>query len=337
MTDAFPKNEAVLTTLSVVQCAINVSEGRNSQTLVEIAAALRAVPNVTLADISADPDHHRAVFSLLGSPPAIHAAVLALARVAISRIDLNTHRGVHPRIGAVDVVPLVPIRGVTMAECVTLAEQIARDLSDELHLPVYLYERSARPGRPAALPLLRKGGFEALHAAPLVGDRAPDFGTSAAHPTAGAVVVGARDPLVAYNLWLAGGTDEAAEKAAAAARRIATALRRERETNPALLGVRALGLWLPQRQRAQVSLNLTRPQATTLPAVFDYVRESLQKEAAQAENTVRIAASEIIGLIPLAVLGGVSPARILWHDARITQILDYWLDPASVSTAGFLR
>lgn len=337
MTAASRKTESALTTPPVVQCAVNVSEGRDSQTLAEIEAAIRAVPKVTLADISADPDHHRTVFSLLGPPFALHAAVLALARVAVSRIDLNTHRGVHPRIGAVDVIPLVPIRGVTMTECITLAEQIARDLSEELHLPVYLYESNARPGRPAALPLLRKGGFEGLCAAPLVGDRAPDFGTAAAHPTAGAVVVGARDPLVAYNLWLAGETDKATEKEAAAARHIATALRRERETNPALLGVRALGLWLPQQHRAQVSLNLTRPQATTLPAVFDYVRESLQKEAAQAESSVRIAASEIIGLIPLAVLGGVPPARILWHDARITQILDYWLDPASVPTAGFLR
>jgi glutamate formiminotransferase len=267
---------------------------------------------VIVADCSADADHNRMVLSLLGGPEAIRQAALATARVAVREIDLRTHAGVHPRLGAVDVVPVVPIRGLTMEACLAVAERIGEDFVEKLGLPVYFYERSARPGRRAALPDIRKGGFEGLFTESLTELRAPDLGSPQPHPTAGAAVVGARNPLVAFNINLDTPKHEVA-------RRIAALLRREREIRPELTGVRALGFFLPSRRRAQVSLNLTRPEKTPLPAVFDVVR----REAAR--HGTQIASCEVIGLILRYVLGGEPPERILWRDYRETQILEHWL------------
>jgi glutamate formiminotransferase len=266
-----------------------------------------------VADWSADVDHNRMVVTLLGPPSAVGEGALAVAREAVRRIDLRGHTGAHPRIGAVDVIPFVPIRAASMDECVSLSRRIGEVLAEELDLPVYLYEASAPRGRRAALPDVRKGGFEGLFTAPLTGLRSPDYGPAAPHPTAGAVVIGARGPLVAYNVNLESGD-------AAIARRIAAAIRADRTANPALTGVRALGLALPSRNQAQVSLNLTRPDLTPLPPVFDFIR------AAAAIEEIGVRESEIIGLIPRASLGGESPKRILWRDFRETQILDYWTE-----------
>jgi len=296
----------------VIQSAINFSEGRRAEVIEAIAEAGRETPGVLLADCSADADHNRMVTTLLGGPEAIRQAAVAMARVAVAAIDLRHHTGVHPRMGAVDVIPIVPIRGSTMAECVEVAAQIGRDLAQTLGLPVYFYEHSAAPGRRAALPDIRKGGFEGLFTEALTGPRAPDLGPHTPHPTAGAVAVGARPPLVAYNVNL-----DALD--ATAARRIAGMIRRERETRPELTGVRALGFFLPSRRCAQVSMNLTRPLLTPLPGVFDYVRREAARQA------VRVIASEVIGLAPRQALGGEPPESILWHDFRETQILEYWL------------
>lgn len=297
---------------SVVQSAINFSEGRRAEVIEAIAEAGWDRPDVLLADCSADPDHNRMVATLLGRPEAVRRAAVEMACVAVAWIDLRHHSGVHPRLGAVDVVPITPIRAVTMAACVEVAAQIGRDLAGRLALPVFFYEQSAAPGRRTALPDIRKGGFEGLFTEPLSGPRAPDLGPATPHPTAGAVVVGARGPLVAYNILL--DTPDVR-----AARRIAAVIRRERETRPELRGVRALGLPLPSRQSAQVSMNLTRPDWTPLPGVFNFV----QREAAQMG--VKVLASEIIGLVPRDALGGEPPERLLWRDYRETQILEHWL------------
>jgi glutamate formiminotransferase len=291
---------------------MNFSEGRRAEVIEAIVAAAREIPGSTLADYSTDPDHNRMVVTVLGGPEAICKAARAAARVAVEKIDLRHHKGAHPRAGAVDVVPVVPIRGISMAGCVEVAAEIGRDFTQELHLPVYFYERSAGPGRRAALPEIRKGGFEGLFTEPMTGLRAPDLGPNAPHPTAGIVVVGAREPLVAYNIDLE--TEEVA-----VARRIAAALRRDRETRPELIGVRALGLWLPSRRCAQVSLNLTRPALTPMPDVFDYVREAAAREG------IDVRESEVIGLIPRVALGGEPPSRILWNAFRETQLLEHWL------------
>lgn len=297
----------------LVQSAINVSEGRDSAVISAIVEAARNTAGVTVADWSADADHHRMVITLLGPPDAVRLVAMAVARVAVERIDLRHHTGVHPRLGAVDVIPLVPIRGVTMAECEELSRRLGRDLSADLDLPVYLYEASAQPDRSAALPDIRKGGFEGLFAGPLTGLRAPDFGPDVPHATAGAVVVGARNPLVAYNVTLD-------SQDVAAARRIAARIRAERAANPALTAVRALGVRLASRGAAQVSLNITRPVQTPLPGVFDFILQEAGKQS------VGVVESEVIGLVPRASLGGESPERIKWRGYRETQILDYWTE-----------
>jgi glutamate formiminotransferase len=296
----------------VIQCAINFSEGRRPEVIEAIAGAARSAPGAILADCSADPDHNRMVATILGGAEAIAEAALASVQAAIERIDLRRHSGQHPRLGAVDVIPLVPIRGVTREECVETARRIGQELAARFALPVYFYEYNAAPGHRALLPQIRKGGFEGLFGEPLTGERAPDLGPNAPHPTAGAVVLGTRDPLIACNIEL--DTPDLQ-----IARRIAARIRRDRETIPALAGVRALGLFLASRNRAQVSMNLTRVRETSLPAVFRYVEQEAARFA------VKLFACEIIGLIPMAALDGASPEEILWRDARETQFLEYWL------------
>ena len=299
--------------MPIYQCVPNFSEGRRTDVVEAIADVIRATPDAILADYSADPDHNRCVMSILGDVDAIYNAVLAAARVAVERIDLRTHQGVHPRVGAIDVLPVVPLRDTSLLEASVLAKFIGQTLGHELCLPVYFYEANARPDRPSALPELRRGGFEAFAHVPLNDERAPDCGPPLAHPSAGIAVVGARLPLVAYNINLAAPD-------VAIAQQTARQIRLERSRLPELNGVRALGLFLASQNRAQVSLNLTRPDQTPLPAVFHFVQEQAAKLG------VTDLESEIIGLIPRASLAGLPPAAIHWHTYKPTQILEHWLE-----------
>lgn len=298
---------------AVYQCVPNFSEGRRGEVAGTIAAAMRAVSGVRLIDWSADADHNRCVMTLLGDANGVRQAVLAAARVAVAHIDLRDHSGVHPRAGAVDVVPVVPLRHATTEQAIALAAAIGGDLARELDLPVYFYEANASFGNSAALPDLRRGGFVAFAAAPLTDTRAPDLGPSHVHPSAGVAIVGARNPLVAYNVNL--DTPDVR-----IAQHIARRVRRERDTSPALAGVRALGLYLPSRHQAQVSLNLTRPADTPLPGVFTFIQE------AAAAYGVTALESEIIGAIPRVALLGLPPEAIHWHTYKPTQILEHWLE-----------
>ncbi len=278
-----------------------------------IADAIQSVSGVRLIDYSADYDHNRCVMTFLGDAAGVRRAAVAAARVAVSRIDMRQHAGVHPRVGAIDVLPVVPLRHASREEAVALSCAIGEDLARTCNLPVYLYEWSAKPGRSSALPALRRGGFEALQGRELIGDHAPDFGGSRAHPTAGIAIVGARPPLVAYNINLLT-SDVSVAKA------IAKRIREERERTSEWAGVRALGLLLESQKRAQVSMNLTQPESMTLPSVFEAVREwAMELGAAVYE-------SEIIGAIPRALLGGRPPETILWRAYRPTQILETWLE-----------
>lgn len=295
----------------LVQCAANFSEGRRADVVEAIASAATA-PGAVVADWSADPDHNRMVLTLLGRPEGVAEALLRAAAVAIERIDLRVHDGVHPRIGAVDVVPFTPIRNVTMEECIALSKRVAQDLATAHGLPVYLYELSVDLGRVQALPARRRGGFEAIRDAELTGDRTPDYGPGRAHPTAGAAIVGARPPLVAWNVDLDAGD-------ASAAREIAAAIRTERDRQASLAGVRAIGLWLPRRGCAQVSMNLTQVRAGVVPATLRFVRQEAER------RVVNLRGSEFIGLVPLCALGESSPSEVLWQDFRPEQILEYWL------------
>lgn len=294
------------------QCVPNFSEGRRSEIIAGIADAIRSVTGVRLIDYSADRDHNRCVMTLLGSAEPLFEAMLCATRYALQHIDLRSHRGIHPRSGAVDVLPIVPLGRATRKDAVALAQRIGTALAQEFALPVYFYEWASQPGRPSALPLLRKGGFEALIDLPLLGDRAPDIGPAKAHPTAGIAIVGARPPLVAYNINLFSSDVEKAKQ-------IAKQIRRERNTRPELEGVRALGLFLDSQNRAQVSMNLTCPNKTPLPSLFDTVQEFASALG------VAVAESEIIGAIPLASLGGKPPSVIRWHSYRPSQILETWL------------
>ncbi len=294
------------------QCVPNFSEGRRPEVVAALTDAVLTVPGARLIDWSADSDHNRSVLTLIGPAEPIRAAALAAARVAIARINLRTHTGVHPRTGAIDVLPVIPLRHAGREEAVALAHALGADLASELDLSVYFYEWAAQPGRPDTLPELRRGGFEAFANTPLVGPRAPDLGPPVAHSTAGIALVGARDPLVAYNILL--NTPDIT-----IARAIARRIRQERAARPELEGVRALGLLLASRQQAQVSMNLTRPDRSPLPAVFAFVQAEAARLGAVALE------SEIIGVIPRAALGGQPPNAIRWHTYKPTQVLETWL------------
>ena len=263
----------------------NFSEGRRRDVIEAIVAALR-VPGAHVAYAEADPDHHRLDTTVLGSRDAVAASAMAAARVAAGLIDLTQHHGGHPRMGAVDVIPFMPVRDVTMENCVGLARSFAQELARELDLPVYLYERAAlRPDR-VSLADVRRGQFEGLRESVARGQRLPDFGPHALGP-AGATAVGARKPLIAFNLYLDSG-DETAAKA------IASEVREAGGGPPA---VRAIGFRVPERGCVTVSLNLVDHEVTGIRAAFDAVA------AAAAPRGLAITSSEIVGLVPASALG----------------------------------
>ena len=287
----------------LVECVPNVSEGRRAEVVDEIVAAF-AVPGVLVLDRSSDPDHHRTVITLMGLGPALVEAAVAGARACARLIDLNHHRGVHPRMGALDVLPFIPFGAETRLrggddpdlDCADLAERAGRRIAAEVGVPVYLYGAAARHPGWSALPAVRGRGFEALRAAP---DRVPDFGGPGLHPTAGATAAGAREVLIAYNV-------ELADADLALARRIASAVR---ERDGGLPAVRAMGVPLasrggPPEDRVQVSMNLLDWRATPPAAAYAAVAALAEKHGARVE------ASEIVGLAPAGALDGVDPADL---------------------------
>jgi glutamate formiminotransferase len=263
-----------------------------------VAAFAGADPGVLVLDRSSDPDHNRTVITLAGPGPALVDAAVAGARACVRLIDLNRHRGVHPRMGALDVLPFVPFGEATRLagagdpdlDCAALAERAGRRIAADVGVPVYLYGAAARRPERAALPAVRGRGFEALRDAP---GRAPDLGGPGLHPTAGATAVGAREILVAYNVDLAGADLDLA-------RRIAAAVR---ERDGGLPAVRAMGVAL-KRGLVQVSMNLLDYRVTPPAVAFAAVAELAARAGARVE------ASEIVGLVPAAALAGVDPADL---------------------------
>lgn len=273
----------------IVECVPNFSEGRSSQTVEAIASAIKGVERVAVLGLTLDKDHNRSVISFAGPPDAVlEAAFQAVAR-AVGMIDLTLQKGVHPRIGAADVVPFVPVRDFSLKESVRLATITGERIWRELGVPVYLYEAAAKKPERAFLEHIRRGGFEELRELVRIDpSRRPDFGSPELHPTAGATIVGARKFLIALNINLA--TSDVA-----IARRIA---RKIRASSGGLPCVKALGLLLESRNLAQVSMNLTDFERTPVSTVFSAVREEAAREG------VAIAESELIGLIPRAALDG---------------------------------
>ncbi|MFQ5739584.1 MAG: glutamate formimidoyltransferase [Acidobacteriota bacterium] len=271
----------------LVECVTNISEGRNPETIAAIAEAIQKVPHAFLLDCSSDFDHHRSVYTFAGPPEPVSEAAFAAIRTAVERIDLRCHQGVHPRIGAADVVPLIPLRGVTMEECIELARLLGRKAAARLSLPVYLYQHAAlNPGR-RELAEIRRGGFERLREE-ICRDpkRQPDFGPPQLHPRAGATVIGARGLLIAFNIYLR--TSDVS-----VARQIACQVR---ESGGGLPGVKALGFYLARRHQTQVSMNLTDFRRTPPAKVFERVRREGRKLKVDVDS------SEIVGLVPEAAL-----------------------------------
>jgi glutamate formiminotransferase len=306
----------------LVECVPNVSEGRRLEVVDELVAAFAgADPEVLVLDRSSDPDHNRTVITLMGPGPALVEAAVAGARACARLIDLNRHRGVHPRMGALDVLPFVPFGAMTRLrgsddpelDCTGLAERAGRRIAEEAGVPVCLYGAAARHPGWAALPAVRGKGFEALRAAQAAGDAAtegarpgPDFGGPGLHPTAGATAVGARELLIAYNLELAGADLELA-------RRIASAVR---ERDGGLPAVRAMGVPLEERHLVQVSMNLLDWRVTP-PA------EAYAAVAALAErHGARVEASEVVGLAPAGAFDGVDPAGLRLRGAPDDLLLE---------------
>jgi glutamate formiminotransferase len=271
----------------VVECVPNFSEGRNSATVHALIDAVASVTGVRLLDHTMDRDHHRSVLTVVGDPEAMIEAIFRAICVATDLIDLRKHAGAHPCVGATDVVPFVPMRGTTMPDCVRMAKRLGLRVGQELDIPVFLYERAATRPDHAALESVRRGGLEGLgFRLASDPDWSPDFGPARLHKTAGAIVIGARPPLIAYNVNL-GSTD------LALARSIAKTIRQSSGGIPHL---KAIGVELASRNMVQVAMNLTDYQVTPIHVAFEAVQ-------AQADlHGVGIAGSEIIGLVPQAAL-----------------------------------
>jgi len=298
--------------LSVVKCVPNVSEGRDRRLIDRLAEAVRSVAGVRLADIHADPDHHRSVFTFLGPPAAVEAAACALAEVALRAIDMRTHRGIHPRIGALDVLPFVPLREMSMAEAVTIAHRVGRTLGARFELPIFFYAEAALSPERRSLPWIRRGEYEGL--ARRLADPAwkPDAGPARFNPRSGATAVGARAILVAFNVWLDSNDLDAA-------RAIARAVR---ESSGGLPAVQAMGVPLARHAITQVSLNLLDYGRTSLPKVFGRVKS----EAARRGISVR--QSELVGLAPRGAFAGAAPESLALPDFTPAKLLETYLPPS---------
>ena len=271
----------------IVECVPNFSEGRRKEVVDAIAQAIASVPGVRALDRQMDADHNRSVITFVGDRTAVAQAAFRGAQKAVELIDMSMHHGEHPRVGALDVLPFVPIAGVTMDDCVALARSVGKRIADELQVPVYLYEAAATRLDRRALPDVRRGEYEGLKTEIETNpDRTPDFGPRRLHPTAGACIVGARPVLIAWNVNLRTADIRVAK-------RIAKAIR---ESDGRLPAVRAKGFELADRGLVQVSMNMVDYRKTSLVQAYEAIRSLAAKEG------VEIAESEIVGLVPLDAL-----------------------------------
>jgi glutamate formiminotransferase len=280
----------------LIECVPNFSEGRDPVIVASIGRAVSAVPGVLLLDTTSDPDHNRSVLTFAGAPDAVADAAFFAVRAAVANIDMSRHAGVHPRLGAADVIPLVPVEGVTLEECATLARDLGERIWKELHVPIYLYEAAALRPECQRLENVRRLAPTGL---------APDFGAGR-HPTAGASVVVARNFLIAWNINLRT-TD------IKVAREIARAIR---ESSGGLAAVKSIGLPLESRGQVQISINLVDFERTPLYVVFDAVKRMCE------ERRIEIAGSELIGMIPAAALRSSEGHDLQWENMRPELVLE---------------
>jgi glutamate formiminotransferase len=298
---------------AMMECVPNVSEGHDPAVISALADAIEPA-GARFVDVHSDVDHHRSVFTFLGPPAAVEQAALALARAAVRLIDLRRHRGVHPRIGAIDVVPFVPLAGSSMAEAVRVARRMGAAFAEETGVPVFFYGGAAtRRGR-RELPEVRRGGFEELGERMRHPEWHPDAGPAGPHPTAGATVVGARGPLIAFNAVL---DTPDAEVARAIARAI-------REASGGLPAVRAMGVFLESRTLAQVSMNLLDYRRTPVRAVGGRLEEEARRRG------LRVLEYELVGCAPADAFAGWPAELAPVTGLKESQLLDSGLFPSSV-------
>jgi glutamate formiminotransferase len=293
--------------MKLVECVPNFSEGRRPEVLDAILGEMTAVDGVRLLDSEMDADHNRAVVTIVGEPEAVLEGVFRGMAKAKELIDLTTHEGEHPRMGATDVVPFVPVKGVTMDDCVELARQLGERVGRELEIPVFLYESAARRPERQNLAKVRKGQFEGLRDE--IGtnpEREPDFGPNRIHPTAGVTAIGARPFLVAYNINL-GTTDLSVAKA------IAKAIR---HSSGGLRHVKAMGFAIKDRNIVQVSINMVNFKGTPLFRVFEMVRSEAERYG------VPVIGSEVVGLVPVDALVDCAEFYLRLEDFQRDQVLE---------------
>lgn len=293
--------------MKLVECVPNFSEGRNSKVVDAIVDEIKKVDKVTLLDRESDPDHNRSVITFIGEPEAVKKAAFAATAKAAQLIDMNKHRGEHPRIGATDVIPFVPISGISMIECVKLAKELGKEIATKLKIPVYLYaEAATRPDR-VSLPNIRKGEYEGLkEEIKTNSERKPDFGLNEFHPTTGATAVGARYPLIAFNVNLNTNNLKIAEDIA----------RKIRESSGGFKAVQAKGFDIKERGIVQVSMNLLNYEITSMLTVFNAIKEEAEKQG------VEIVGSEVIGLIPMNALIDIAEKYLKVEKFSKNQILE---------------
>jgi glutamate formiminotransferase / 5-formyltetrahydrofolate cyclo-ligase len=291
---------------TVIECVPNISEGRDRERVRGIADAVRAAPGVRLLDVSSDSSHNRSVLTFVGDAAGVKAGVSALFDAVVPRIDLTRHEGEHPRMGAVDVVPFIPIRGATVEECVALSREVGAEIAGRHGIPVYLYEDSAASEARRNLAEIRKGEFEGFAEKMKDPKWVPDFGPARPHPTAGVVAVGARPPLIAYNINLGTNDLKVADSIARAIRHIGGGFRY----------VKAMGVVLADRGQVQVSINMTNYRKTPLHRVFECVKSEAERYG------VAIVGSEIVGLAPADALVMASEHYLRLENFSANQVLE---------------
>jgi glutamate formiminotransferase len=293
--------------MKLVECVPNFSEGKDMKVVDAIVKEIEKVNNVSLLDRESDLDHNRSVITFIGEPSAVKKAAFLATAKATELIDMNKQKGEHPRIGATDVIPFVPISDVTMKECVKLSKELGKEIAEKLNIPIYLYaEAATRPDR-IKLPDVRKGEYEGLKEEIKTNpDKKPDFGPNKLHPTAGATAIGARYPLIAFNVNLNTNNLKIAEDIA----------KKIRESNGGFKVVQAKGFDIKERGIVQVSMNLLNYEVTSMITVFNAIKEEAEKQG------VKIVGSEIIGLVPMNALIDVADKYLRVENFKKDQILE---------------
>jgi glutamate formiminotransferase len=289
----------------VVECIPNISEGRRLDIVEEIVSEVRMVPGVVLLDYSSNADHNRTVVSFIGEPEGVLEAVWRLMVKAADKIDLDQHQGEHPRMGAIDVVPFVPVRNTTMEECVELANRLGKRVGEELKIPVYLYEKAATRPERRNLADVRRGQYEGIKESIKSPERKPDYGPSELGK-AGATAIGARQPLVAFNVNLGTSNMQVAKA-------IAKAIR---GSSGGFVYVKALGVELSEQGMVQISMNMVDTQGTPLYRAFEFIKSEA------AHYGVPVVGSEIVGLVPLEALLDTATYYLSLHNFEKEQLLE---------------